>query len=297
MSATGGPGGRRAVDASMSLLNEVMYRPVEPEYAAAAARQDVPEAPVVRRVRTALTLVMALVLGVVTVSAVDSLRAPTPAVRDGRLLLEAQIQERTDQAEALAGRNEELGAEIAALQAEALARADPGLAEQLARFEVLSGAVALRGPGLVVTLDDPDVAEGEELQPGARVQDQDLKIVTNGLWAAGAEAITINDERLTTLSAIRSAGSAILVDVAPLIPPYRIEALGDVRTMQTSFARSAAGNHLSMLEGTYGVSTSIDAVSELELRPASGTTLRFAEAVDRVAAPGSSPSPDQGGSP
>ena len=52
-----------------------------------------------------------------------------------------------------------------------------------------------------------------------RVLDRDLQVMVNALWAAGAEAIAINGQRLTARSAIRYAGEAILLDFRPLVPP------------------------------------------------------------------------------
>ena len=50
---------------------------------------------------------------------------------------------------------------------------------------------------------------------------QDLQIVVNGLWDAGAEAISVNGQRLTSKSAIRFAGQAILVNYRPADPALR----------------------------------------------------------------------------
>ena len=60
-----------------------------------------------------------------------------------------------------------------------------------------------------------------------RVRDRDMQRVVNGLWESGAEAISVNGQRLTALSAIRAAGDAILVDNKPLVPPYTVLAVGD----------------------------------------------------------------------
>jgi uncharacterized protein YlxW (UPF0749 family) len=101
-------------------------------------------------------------------------------------------------------------------------------------------------------------------------------VVANGLWAAGAEAIAVNGQRLTALTAIRSAGSAILVDLAPLTGPYVIEAVGDPGPMQTAFARTSAGQHLSTLRNTYDIESRIAAAERLELPGSSRTRLQSA---------------------
>ncbi|CAM5647734.1 membrane protein [Streptomyces purpurascens] len=53
-----------------------------------------------------------------------------------------------------------------------------------------------------------------------------MQRVVNGLWESGAEAVSINGQRLTALSAMRAAGDAILVDNKPLVPPYTVLAVG-----------------------------------------------------------------------
>jgi uncharacterized protein YlxW (UPF0749 family) len=85
------------------------------------------------------------------------------------------------------------------------------------------------------------------------VLDVDLQHAANGLWAAGAEAIAINGQRLTTLSAIRTAGSAILVDFRPLSPPYTLDAIGDPKSMAAKFADGADGRYLFALKTQYGI--------------------------------------------
>ena len=286
-----GPGGSRPVDASMSLLTDLINRPEEPGYAMAAAAGE-PELPPARRVaRTSLLLLLAIALGLVTAVAVASLRVPQPAQNQAPALLEREIEERGRQADALIAGNELLDSEIRGLQASALEADDPGFFERLAAVEMASGAVAVTGPGLVLTITDaPEAATTGDAR--FRVQDVDLQVVTNSLWAAGAEAIAVNGHRLTALSAIRSAGQAILVDLAPLVGPYRIEAIGDVRELQTEFARSRAAGHLATLSGTYGISTETTSSQELVLGGSGITSLAHA------VTPGvASSSPTSGGGP
>ena len=290
---TGDGRAQRAVDASMGLLNDVTSKALDPGYAEAAARPAVARTTGDRAGRATLHMLLAVVLGVVTVVAVSDLRRPAQADGSPRALLEREITERTGDVDALAASVDALSAEIAQIQADAIESLNPGLFAQLDEYEVASGTRAVTGPGLSIVLDD-----GESTDPGdddARVQDVDLQIVTNGLWAAGAEAVAINGQRLTSLSAIRGAGPAILVDLAPLLAPYRVEAIGDAHKMQTAFARSPAANHLAFLSGTYGVVVTTTAQEELELPGSSSGTLRHATLLEDVAssAPPEKSDPDQ----
>lgn len=285
------PGVTRPVDASMSLLTDLINRPEEPGYAMAAAAGEPELSPAGQVARSTVLLLLAIALGLVAAVAVSSLRVPQPAQNEARALLEREIAERGTQAEALIAANEILDSEIRALQAAVLESEDPEFFERLAGVELASGALAVTGPGLVLTIEDaPEAATTGDAR--FRVQDVDLQLVTNALWAAGAEAVSVNGHRLTALSAIRSAGQAILVDLAPLVGPYRVEAIGDVRDLQTGFARSRAAGHLATLSGTYGITTTTTSSQELVLTGSGITSLAHA------VAPGmASSSPTPGGAP
>lgn len=281
-----------AVDASMSLLNEVMYRPVDTAYAEAAQRPPVARGPAARARRATGHLVLAIALGALTVTAISVLRTPPPDAVSGRALLREQIEERSAAVSTLQEETGSLSTEIAELQEDAVAAENPELFAQLARTELVSGAIAVQGPGLEVVLDDT-AGDGPRTDPLARVQALDLQVLVNGLWSAGAEAVAINGERLTALSAIRGAGQAVLVDLAPVLPPYRVEAVGDVRELQTGLARSGAQSHLSSIAGTYDIDVSVRAVPELTLPGAGSSRLRFATLPeDAVLVPGATTAPD-----
>jgi uncharacterized protein YlxW (UPF0749 family) len=128
------------------------------------------------------------------------------------------------------------------------------------------------------------------------VLDRDLQTVVNGLWAAGAEAIAVNGQRLTARSAIRYAGQAILVDFRPLVPPYVVQAIGEAAGLQTRFAAGSAGAYLQALRDNYGVQGAIVPSANLELPGAGGSTTRFASA-RAASASGQSGSSGASGSP
>lgn len=271
----GTPPAARVRDASMSLLNDVARTPLEPAYREAAdrrAREGPRPATVRSRVVSSL---LAVALGLATTSATLALRAPQPSVLAARMILERQITERTAAVDRLRAQNAATAQEIAALQAAVLAARDSPLVNQLAADSLISGASALTGPGLRIALSDaPDAATVDN--PDRRVQDVDLQILVNGLWAAGAEAIAVNGHRLTATTAIRSAGSAILVDLNPLVGPYEVDAIGNASDLQTGLARTSAGPQLSTLRATYGIGVAMTAHQSLKLPAASLPVLRSA---------------------
>jgi uncharacterized protein YlxW (UPF0749 family) len=235
--------------------------------------------------------VLAVLLGFITATATVELRAPQGAAIEARTMLEKEILERRAQADELSAQGTVLSEEIDALQTDALADVDPDLLSTLQADGVANGSIAVTGPGLVITLQDAPAGVGADDQSfNKKVQDGDLQQVVNSLWASGAEAIAINGQRLTPLSAVRSAGEAILVDLQPLIGPYRVEAIGDPATLETEFARSTAPAYLSTISSTWGIQNSRIAQSKLSL-PGNGVQpLYYAHPVDSTGGTATAPS-------
>jgi uncharacterized protein YlxW (UPF0749 family) len=111
-----------------------------------------------------------------------------------------------------------------------------------------------------------------------RVQDGDLQLVVNALWAAGAEAVSVNGQRLGPTSAIRFAGEAVLVDFRPVTNPYEISAIGDPDTLSSSFLASSEVAALALVSDMYDLRFEYVAADELSLPPAGTPELRTARA-------------------
>jgi uncharacterized protein YlxW (UPF0749 family) len=139
----------------------------------------------------------------------------------------------------------ELNTEIEALSARAgttVPTLDPDLVE---REGVLSGSEPVAGEGLTVTLDDApstsvDVGPGGvEPQPDDLVvHQQDLQHVINALWSGGAEAMTLQGERVTSTSAFRCSGNILLLHGKVFSPPYKVTAVGDPEKMEAALMSS-----------------------------------------------------------
>lgn len=276
----------------MSLLNDMMANTLDEAYAARAARRagehdGLPEPPadssggLLRRVTAVVTL---LALGLATGAAVAHVRARQEASTGLRADLVVEVRERTADADRLAATADQLRAEVAATQAEVLS-ADAAGRAAAARLEVLglaSGTLPVEGPGLVVTLDDApaDAVADASLRGGTpidgRVQDRDLQDLVNALWAGGAEAVSINDVRLSALTAIRSAGDAVLVDFRLLSPPYVVRAVGDPATLELALLDGPTGARLTTYASLYGIGFAVRRDSSMTLRGASTPDLRAA---------------------
>jgi len=284
------------VDASMTLINEFYRRPLDPGYALAAQRRQAGEAPSRTRSGIVALVVLALALGLGTAAATLQLRKPLGQANEARRVLESQITERGDEAADLQAQATALGDEISALQSSVLGDADASLRTALDASAVESGAVEVTGKGLRIELSDAPSSEsdGDAADPDARVQDSDLQVLVNSLWESGAEAIAINGQRLAATTAIRSAGSAVLVDLVPLSSPYTVEAIGDSVTMQTDLARSSAGQLLATLRATYGIGVEMSSQRHVELPAVRVTTLREATVPEGAGLPELRVQPEDG---
>ena len=253
------------VDQSMSLITELMEHPLEPSYEVAAAqRRDAGLKPATSTA-TPLVLVTALVVGLLFALAAVNLRAASSVVGQTRIRLIEQIEAGQARGDDLKGKVAAIDGQIIAAQQAALGPS--GLLQRLDELQVATGARAVSGPGVRVTLDDA----------------ADLQIIVNGLWAAGAEAIDVNGQRLTTRAAIRFAGQAILVDFRPLTRPYLITAIGDARQMAATFSASPAGSYLKALGDNYGIPTSVK--TEAAVTCPAGTIPAMAYALSLPATP------------
>lgn len=271
---------RPPADASMSLLNEIMRNPLDLGYSAAArrrTRQDLAGASKTSsHMSRVVVLVVSLALGVTTTMAIKELRARDEVISSARTLLVDEITERQETRASL----EELAAQrqqsVDQLRSQILEEQEPELISQVTTDQLRSGVLPVQGPGVKITVRD---GSGADLDANRRVHDADIRVVVNGLWSLGAEAITINGQRLTTTSAIRSAGAAILVDLTGVSAPYRIEAIGDPDVFDQQFPTSAAAEQLEALNDSFGITWEIERQDAISAQAGSNRSLIHASPV------------------
>ncbi len=109
-----------------------------------------------------------------------------------------------------------------------------------------AGLTKVKGRGLKITLaDNPKPPTGENVNANNYIiHDYDLRTIVNSLWNGGAEAISINGQRLVATSAIRCAGNTILVNSNRLASPYVISAIGDPRKLEGALKESKEADKL-----------------------------------------------------
>ncbi len=277
-------------DDSMLLLRRLVEDSLDEGYARAAARRGT-DAPRHRATAWVLTAGL-LAVGLLLTTAFVQTRERAGSAEEARDALVAEVDAR-ETANGRAQRQlDRLRAAVQRDQREALALTGAGaaLSTRLADLEAITGAGAVTGPGMTVRLDEAPDDTGADVDPrtdvtdDGRVTDRDLQTVVNEIWAAGAEAVAVNGQRLTALSAIRSAGDAVLVDFRPLNPPYEVAAIGDPETLRTTFVGGFGGSYLQVLQG-YGITYAVEDAGRLELPASAGVSLRYAAAPARADGP------------
>lgn len=121
---------------------------------------------------------------------------------------------------------------------------DTSVAKLQARVDRLrdpAGLAAVAGPGVTVTLNDAPEEEinrviesGEVTAEDLVVHQQDIQAVVNALWAGGAEAITVQDQRVISTTGIKCVGNTVILHGVPYSPPYVIKAIGPQSEMLDS---------------------------------------------------------------
>lgn len=273
----------RRVDASMSLLNNLMAHPIDEGYAVAAKTRSGQGGKQIRSRHRVMLVVAAAVLGfLLAVAAAQNYRS-APAAEKQRNELIDRVNQADGRLTDLRNHQSQLADEVRRLQASGLSNDSAGTAlqQKLDDLELQTGAISVTGPGIKAVIDDAKNADDKE----GRLLDVDLQQLVNGLWTSGAEAISVNGQRLTALSAIRAAGDAILVDNRPLVPPYTVLAIGDGEKLSTAFQDSADGQYLHVLEQNYGIRASVTVQKDVRLAAAPSLIVRYARPVAGSSAP------------
>jgi len=151
---------------------------------------------------------------------------------------------------------------------DAATTAERAMTNRVDRYGAITGFGAVTGPGVVITVDDAPNGEA--------VQAEDLALLVNGLWRAGAEAIAINGKRFTSRSSLYNSGAAINLNGSPpLSPPYVVSAIGDNRTLQANLLDTSTGLAFRNTSDALGFDVEMEDVDDLTLPAAAQRLLRL----------------------
>ena len=151
----------------------------------------------------------------------------TPGLRKTKLIEFIKSQDR--QREKIEYDLQKLRAEVDGFQKRAAtSEGEMGtFGKEIDALKKLAGLTKVSGEGVEVIISDAEDVPSNKDPNNYIVHDYDLQILVNALWQAGAEAISLNGQRFVSTTAIRCAGSTVMVNSEPLGSPYVIEAIGD----------------------------------------------------------------------
>ncbi|MEN6324977.1 MAG: DUF881 domain-containing protein [Syntrophomonas sp.] len=181
--------------------------------------------------------------------------------------LAAQITTVKKEKEALEQKTASLEEQIKNTKNNDQARAD--LQKELQGAKLTVGLMPLEGPGVKITLsDNPKDLEPGEDPNSLLIHEDNLLMVVNDLKASGAEAISINDQRITAMSEIRCAGTMIVVNQVRIGPPFVLLAVGNPDLLENGMTQKS-GN-LSSLQ-FMGIQANIEKSEKLRIPGFKGT--------------------------
>ena len=159
------------------------------------------------------------------------------------------------------------------------ARVPKGDSELAAHTSMRAGAIGATGPGLIVELHDaPADQAGPDVNPDSLVvHQQDLEAVINALWAGGAEAMMLQDQRVLSTTAFRCVGNVLSLHGRVYSPPYRVQAIGDPAELRNALNRSAQITTYRAWVDAVGLGWSVEESADLRL-PSGSRELTYAKA-------------------
>lgn len=157
------------------------------------------------------------------------------------------------------------------------------LKDELSRAEKIAGLTDVSGSGIIVTLKDgtnTGQGVGELVSDSGYgiVHDSSVLMFLNELRASGAEALSINDERILATSEIRCAGPTISINNTKIAAPFEIKAIGDPDILES--ALKMPGGAIDQVR-FYGIDISIKKSNKLVINKYAGArTFKYAENVE-----------------
>lgn len=155
-------------------------------------------------------------------------------------------------------------------------KANRSVVEELNKARLLAGTTEVSGEGIVVMLDD-----GKELSASGEkfviVHDSDIRMVLCELASAGAEAMSINGQRIVATTAVRCVGNTVMVNDVKTAPPFEISAIGNGDTLEAAI--NIKGGVSDYLKG-WGINISTKKNANLSIPRYSGViNMKYAHPV------------------
>jgi uncharacterized protein YlxW (UPF0749 family) len=152
----------------------------------------------------------------------------------------------------------------------------------LTREKITAGLVSLEGPGVIATYRDSTSPIAPNDDPANYIlHDYDLRDVINTLWAAGAEAISINGERIMANTQLYCVGATVICNATRLSPPFVISAIGNSDDLEAALLGSPQVQPLNQRALVYDIGVEIRKEAKVPVAAYSGSYIfRFAQTDD-----------------
>lgn len=188
--------------------------------------------------------------------------------------LSGLVAAQADRADELAQRAAELRSEVDGLTQQAAAVEDGSGTDSLQAVAEQAASTPVQGPGLTVTLSDapanvsPAGVDADLLV----VHQQDIQAVVNALWQGGAEAMTIQGQRVSSRTGIKCVGNTVVLHNVPYAPPYVITAIGPAQEMREALDESAYLDVYREYVSAYRLGYAVESVGTVTMPPYEGTS-------------------------
>lgn len=194
--------------------------------------------------------------------AADASVTPPSLAQSSSNDIAATIKHMESEQAALKSRLDDLRSRIASTRTEADGRKANlhNVGSEATQKRMAAGVVPVHGPGVVARLDDSaalDVPADEDAS-NYIIHDYDLRDVLNALWIAGAEAISLNGERIVSTTSLYCVGSTIVCNITRLSPPYEIHAIGDPQSLLSALRDSPQMAKLNQRAEAYDLPFTIE---------------------------------------
>ncbi|GGH74531.1 uncharacterized protein YlxW (UPF0749 family) [Pullulanibacillus pueri] len=136
--------------------------------------------------------------------------------------------------------------------------------KSLNNYRMLNGLTKVHGPGIRVSLEDAQYVPEEDDPNNYIVHQQDIQEVIYELYAAGAEGVSLNGQRLSIHSYIECVGPVVKIDGQKHTVPFIVEAIGDPHLLLSSLNMSGGTVDLLM---NRGIKVSTEKKSDITLKP------------------------------
>lgn len=178
--------------------------------------------------------------------------------------LQELIRAQTDRNEALRDEYETLQSEVDELSGDT---GNAALDAEVTEAGLAASVSAVTGPGVRVVLTDapaevkPAGVDDDDLV----VHQQDIQAVVNALWQGGAEAMTIQGQRVIATTGIKCVGNSVVLHGVPYAPPYVIEAIGDQDALIEALNNSPAITIYKQYVEAYGLGYRNERLDEIDM--------------------------------